>query len=74
VFKPVTAPCTPRSCPHFLVTLSGAVIAAVGSAFGEVMAGKAALFVQQYGQQRRMPHASARQAQKITTSRSLKKS
>ena len=38
-----------------LVTLSGVVIAGVGSAFWGVAAGGAALFVQQYGQQRRMP-------------------
>jgi benzoate membrane transport protein len=37
----------------FLVTLSGAVIAGVGSAFWGVVAGVIALFVQQYGQQRR---------------------
>ena len=39
----------------FLVTLSGVVIAGVGSAFWGVVAGGVALFVQQYGQQRRMP-------------------
>ena len=39
----------------FLVTLSGVVIAGVGSAFWGVAAGGVALFVQQYGQQRRMP-------------------
>lgn len=38
-----------------LVTLSCVVIAGVGSAFWGVAAGGAALFVQQYGQQRRMP-------------------
>uniref|UniRef100_UPI00398BEC25 benzoate/H(+) symporter BenE family transporter n=1 Tax=Polaromonas sp. YR568 TaxID=1855301 RepID=UPI00398BEC25 len=37
----------------FLVTLSGVVIAGVGSAFWGVVAGGLALFVQQYGQQRR---------------------
>jgi benzoate membrane transport protein len=37
----------------FLVTLSGVVIAGVGSAFWGVVAGAIALFVQQYGQQRR---------------------
>ncbi|MEO8388811.1 benzoate/H(+) symporter BenE family transporter [Polaromonas sp.] len=37
----------------FLVTLSGVVIAGVGSAFWGVVAGAMALFVQQYGQQRR---------------------
>ena len=36
----------------FLVTLSGVAIAGVGSAFWGVVAGAAALFVQQYGQQR----------------------
>ncbi len=39
----------------FLVTLSGVVIAGVGSAFWGVVAGAMALFVQQYGQQRRAP-------------------
>lgn len=34
----------------FLVTLSGVVIAGIGSAFWGVMAGTVALFVQQYGQ------------------------
>ena len=38
-----------------LVTLSCVVIAGVGSAFWGVVAGGVALFVQQYGQQRRMP-------------------
>ncbi|MEN9984000.1 MAG: benzoate transporter BenE, partial [Pseudomonadota bacterium] len=33
----------------FLVTLSGVVIAGVGSAFWGVVAGAVALFVQQYG-------------------------
>ena len=37
----------------FLVTLSGVVIAGVGSAFWGVVAGALALFVQQYGQPRR---------------------
>jgi benzoate membrane transport protein len=37
----------------FLVTLSGVVIAGVGSAFWGVVAGAIALFVQQYGQQGR---------------------
>ena len=37
----------------FLVTLSGVVIAGVGSAFWGVVAGAIALFVQQYGQRRR---------------------
>ena len=36
----------------FLVTLSGVVIAGVGSAFWGVVAGAVALFVQQYGQTR----------------------
>jgi benzoate membrane transport protein len=36
----------------FLVTLSGVVIAGVGSAFWGVVAGAVALFVQQYGQNR----------------------
>jgi benzoate membrane transport protein len=36
----------------FLVTLSGVVIAGVGSAFWGVVAGALALFVQQYGQPR----------------------
>jgi len=40
----------------FLVTLSGVVIAGVGSAFWGVVAGSAALFVQQY----RRPRAAAR--------------
>ena len=39
----------------FLITLSGVVIAGVGSAFWGVVAGGVALFVQQYGQQCRMP-------------------
>lgn len=39
----------------FLVTLSGVVIAGVGSAFWGVVAGGVALFVQQYGQARRAP-------------------
>jgi len=39
----------------FLVTLSGVVIAGVGSAFWGVVAGAMALFVQQYGQARRAP-------------------
>jgi benzoate membrane transport protein len=40
----------------FLVTLSGVVIAGVGSAFWGVVAGALALFVQQYGQQgRKLP-------------------
>ncbi|WP_431099474.1 benzoate/H(+) symporter BenE family transporter [Polaromonas aquatica] len=37
----------------FLVTLSGVVIAGIGSAFWGVVAGAVALFVQQYGQRRR---------------------
>ncbi|RYX96812.1 MAG: benzoate transporter BenE [Comamonadaceae bacterium] len=37
----------------FLVTLSGVVIAGIGSAFWGVVAGATALFVQQYGQNRR---------------------
>jgi len=36
----------------FLVTLSGVVVAGVGSAFWGVLAGSAALFVQQYGRDR----------------------
>jgi benzoate membrane transport protein len=36
----------------FLVTLSGVVIAGVGSAFWGVVAGALALFVQQYGKRR----------------------
>lgn len=39
----------------FLVTLSGVVIAGIGSAFWGVVAGALALFVQQYGQPRREP-------------------
>lgn len=39
----------------FLVTLSGVVIAGVGSAFWGVVAGAIALFVQQYGQPPRRP-------------------
>ena len=34
----------------FLVTLSGVVVAGIGSAFWGVVAGALALFVQQYGQ------------------------
>jgi benzoate membrane transport protein len=37
----------------FLVTLSGVVIAGVGSAFWGVVAGALALFVQQYGAPKR---------------------
>ena len=43
----------------FLVTLSGVVIAGVGSAFWGVVAGALALFVQQYGQQRREAASTA---------------
>jgi len=43
----------------FLVTLSGVVIAGVGSAFWGVVAGAIALFVQQYGQQRREARSGA---------------
>ena len=39
----------------FLVTLSGGVIAGVGSAFWGVVAGALALFVQQYGKSRFLP-------------------
>jgi benzoate membrane transport protein len=39
----------------FLVTLSGVVIAGVGSAFWGVLAGALALFVQQYGKSRSSP-------------------
>lgn len=39
----------------FLVTLSGVVIAGIGSAFWGVVAGALALFVQQYGQTSRQP-------------------
>ena len=42
----------------FLVTLSGMVIAGVGSAFWGVVAGALALFVQQYGQTRPAPLAA----------------
>ncbi len=45
----------------FLVTLSGVVIAGVGSAFWGVVAGAIALFVQQYGQQRREARSGAAQ-------------
>ncbi len=44
----------------FLVTLSGVVIAGIGSAFWGVVAGALALFVQQYGRARRVPLAPAR--------------
>ena len=54
----------------FLVTLSGVVIAGIGSAFWGVAAGAFALFVQQYGQERRAPLAGP--AQTTTTSGSLK--
>ena len=40
----------------FLVTLSGVVIAGVGSAFWGVLAGALALFVQQYGKSRFSEH------------------
>ena len=43
----------------FLVTLSGVVIAGVGSAFWGVLAGALALFVQQYGKSRFTPPPSA---------------
>ena len=43
----------------FLVTLSGVVIAGVGSAFWGVVAGAVALFVQQYGQAGSGPHPPA---------------
>lgn len=43
----------------FLVTLSGVAIAGVGSAFWGVVAGAIALFVQQYGQQRREARSGA---------------
>ncbi|SFV00564.1 benzoate membrane transport protein [Polaromonas sp. YR568] len=46
----------------FLVTLSGVVIAGVGSAFWGVVAGAIALFVQQYGQQRRTGQVLAKPA------------
>ena len=39
----------------FLVTLSGVAIAGIGSAFWGVVAGAAALFVQQYGASRKTP-------------------
>ncbi|NDE42363.1 MAG: hypothetical protein EB007_10440, partial [Betaproteobacteria bacterium] len=39
----------------FLVTLSGVVIGGVGAAFWGVLAGAAALFVQQYGLARPKP-------------------
>ena len=39
----------------FLVTLSGVVIAGIGSAFWGVVAGAIALFVQQYGAQKKTP-------------------
>ena len=39
----------------FLVTLSGVVIAGIGSAFWGVVAGALALFVQQYGQRKTLP-------------------
>ncbi len=40
----------------FLVTLSGVVVAGVGSAFWGVVAGSLALFVQQYGRDRASNH------------------
>lgn len=43
----------------FPVTLSGVAIAGVGSAFWGVVAGAIALFVQQYGQQRREARSGA---------------
>jgi benzoate membrane transport protein len=39
----------------FLVTLSGVVIAGIGSAFWGVIAGALALFVQQYGSRKPSP-------------------
>lgn len=54
----------------FLVTLSGVAIAGVGSAFWRVVAGRVALFVQQYGQEDRAPLSGP--AKTTTTSRSLK--
>jgi benzoate membrane transport protein len=39
----------------FLVTLSGVVIAGIGSAFWGVVAGALALFVQQYGSRKPSP-------------------
>jgi len=54
----------------FLVALSGVVIAGVGSAFWVVVAGGAALFVQQYGQPRRARLPAP--AQTTTTSSALK--
>ncbi len=57
-----TAPIT------FLVTLSGVVIAGAGSAFWGVVAGAVALFVQQYGQQRRAPPGPAPTSKTTTTS------
>ncbi|CAN5349163.1 hypothetical protein BH10PSE16_BH10PSE16_13350 [soil metagenome] len=57
-FKEINPPAfTPGAAAliTFLVTLSGVVIAGVGSAFWGVAAGALALFVQQYGQQRHAP-------------------
>ncbi|CAN7530187.1 benzoate/H(+) symporter BenE family transporter [Polaromonas sp. LjRoot131] len=53
----------------FLVTLSGVVIAGVGSAFWGVVAGALALFVQQYGQQRRESPSEAAPADTRTPSK-----
>ena len=44
----------------FLVTLSGVVIAGVGSAFWGVLAGALALFIQQFGAARHLPAHGAR--------------
>jgi benzoate membrane transport protein len=48
----VTNPHREAALITFLVTLSGVVIAGVGSAFWGVVAGSFALFVQQYKQSR----------------------
>ena len=47
-----TEGCREAALITFLVTLSGVVVAGVGSAFWGVLAGSAALFVQQYGRDR----------------------
>ena len=52
----------------FLVTLSGVEIASIGSAFWGVAAGALALFVQQYGQPRRVPPPAPAPDSPIATS------
>ena len=52
----------------FLVTLSGVVIAGVGSAFWGVLAGALALFIQQYGAARHLPARGAGHETAVTKS------